>query len=176
MGVFSIFRSGANPERAAATRLYQGVMAAALDPDLFDRCQIPDTFDARAGLVTAMASLAIVRLNAIEGEASPRARRLIERLNAKVLDGFDAAYREKGVGDHSIARKVRTLAEAHTGLGRALTAALTGAEGAAPVQDVLVRNGLVPGAHSALAEHLIALRAAHRAAPDLEALQGTFAW
>ena len=94
-----------------------------------------------------------------------------------VLDGFDAAYREKGVGDASIARKVRKLAQGHAGLGKALFAALTGAEGSEPVDAILRRNGVArPDQAGALAESVRALSARLAQQPDSEILQGRFNW
>lgn len=134
---------------------------------------VPDTFDGRTQMVTAMTALACGRLAEIGG---PLAGELTERLNARVLDGFEAAFREKGVGDHSIARKVRKLAEGHSGLGQALMEALKAGDSEGAVEDVLRRNG-VTGAEKAsvLATALRLYRDVFAAQSDVEILSGGFA-
>lgn len=160
--------------RKAAAEAYRGLLRHALEPDFYLSGGVPDTFEGRAGMVTVLTSLACARLSRIEG---PEPARLILRIDELVLDGFDAAYREKGVGDASIARKVRKLAQGHAGLGKALFAALTGAEGAEPVDAILRRNGVArPDQAGALAESLRAISACLAQQPDSEILQGRFNW
>ncbi|MFN7163505.1 MAG: ubiquinol-cytochrome C chaperone family protein [Hyphomonas sp.] len=163
--------------RKAAAEAYRGLLHHALAPGHYRDNGVPDTFEGRAGMVTLLTSLACVRLSALPG---PEPARLITRLNDLVLDGFDAAYREKGVGDASIARKVRKLAQVHAGLGKALFAALTGAAGADPaavVEAILRRNGLAaPEKAGALARSALALHAHLGRQPDAEILHGRFDW
>lgn len=159
----------------AVQAAYDALLREALSPRHFLEHGAADTFEGRARMVTVLTALACHRLAAIGG---PEAADLAEYINRKVLDGFDAAYREKGVGDHSIARKVRTLAEAHSGLGRALMAALEAAQGAGedPLVPVLVRNEVATSAAApAMAAALRALQQAFGAQPDAEILAGTFA-
>ncbi|MFN4024676.1 MAG: ubiquinol-cytochrome C chaperone family protein [Hyphomonas sp.] len=160
----------------AVQAAYETLLREALSPRHYLAHGAADTFEGRARMVTVLTALACHRLAAIGG---PEAADLAEYINRKVLDGFDAAYREKGVGDHSIARKVRTLAEAHSGLGRALMTALETAESGAgpdPLVAVLVRNEVSPAAAApAMAAALRALQQAFQAQPDAEILAGTFA-
>ena len=111
--------------RKSVSEAYRRLLAHALAPVHYAASGVPDTFEGRARMVTVLSSLACARLSQLEGTEPPR---LIQRLDTLVLDGFDAAYREKGVGDASIARKVRKLAQGHAGLGKALFAALGDAE------------------------------------------------
>lgn len=160
----------------AVQAAYDALLREALSAQHYLAHGAADTFEGRARMVTVMTGLACHRLAAIGGA---EAADMAEYLNRKVLDGFDAAYREKGVGDHSIARKVRTLAEAHSGLGRALMTALEAGESGAgedPLVPVLVRNEVAAaGAAPAMAAALRALQQAFRAQPDAEILAGTFA-
>jgi len=160
--------------RKAAAEAYRCLLRHALEPDYYLSGGVPDTFEGRAGMVTVLTSLACARLSRIEG---PEAARLIVRLADLVLDGFDAAYREKGVGDASIARKVRKLAQGHAGLGKALFAALTGAAGAEPVDVILRRNGVAhPDRVGALSASVLALNAHLAEQPDAEILLGRLNW
>lgn len=160
----------------AVQAAYDALLREALSPRHYLDHGASDTFDGRARMVTVMMALACHRIAAIGGQ---EAADLAEYLSRKVLDGFDAAYREKGVGDHSIARKVRTLAEAHAGLGRALMTALEAPEsgpGPDPLVPVLVRNEVSRAAAApALAAALRGLQQAFQAQPDAEILAGTFA-
>lgn len=160
--------------RKAAAEAYRGLLRHALEPDYYIAGGVPDTFEGRAGMVTVLTSLACARLSRIEG---PEPAWLMARLDELVLDGFDAAYREKGVGDSSIARKVRKLAQGHAGLGKALFAALTSAGGAEPVDAILRRNGVARADRAAaLAESVLALGARLGRQADAEILHGRFNW
>jgi cytochrome b pre-mRNA-processing protein 3 len=158
--------------RKAADAAYAGLLSAARDPVYFSEGGVPDTFEGRAGWVTVLTAVACARLSGIAG---PEAARLVERLNARVLDGFDAAYRETGVGDHSIARKVRTLAEHHAGLGKAVFVAVQSAN-LSETSAILARNGLAGAMAPELASAVlsVALRFANQ--PDDEVMAGAFDW
>lgn len=159
--------------KKAVAEAYGRLVREALMPVHYEVHGVPDTFEGRAQMVTVMTALACARFGDVGG---PLAAELTERLNARVLDGFDAAYREKGVGDHSIARKVRTLAEGHSGLGRALVAALQAGESQEALADVLRRNGVTAPENAG--EMAVALRryqALFSAQTDTEILSGGFA-
>ena len=159
--------------KKAVAEAYGRLVREALMPMHYEAYGVPDTFEGRAQMVTVMTALACARFAAVGG---PLAAELTERLNARVLDGFDAAYREKGVGDHSIARKVRTLAEGHSGLGRALVAALQAGDSEEALADVLRRNGVTaPEKAEGLAAALRRYQAVFSAQPDTEILSGGFA-
>lgn len=155
---------------------YERLAREALSPVHYVEHGAVDTFDGRTRMVTVMTALACARLAEIGG---PEAAELTDYLNRKVLDGFDAAFREKGVGDHSIARKVRGLAESHSGLGRALMTALAAGESSGdtdPLVPVLVRNEVTDEAHAPLlAEAIRRLQAVFAVQPDAEILAGAFA-
>ncbi|MFN4184512.1 MAG: ubiquinol-cytochrome C chaperone family protein [Hyphomonas sp.] len=152
---------------------YGRLAREALRPVHYEAYGVPDTFEGRAQMVTVMTALACGRFAEVGG---PLAAELTERLNVRVLDGFDAAFREKGVGDHSIARKVRTLAETHSGLGRALMEALQTPDSDDDLADVLRRNGVTaPDKAGELAASLRRYQALFAAQPDAEILSGGFA-
>ena len=162
--------------KKAAETLYGGVAAAALNPALYERGAGIDTFEGRAAMVTSHATLVLGRLRKAN---APVARKIAERLNTIVLDRFDAAYRETGVGDSSIARKVRKLAEVHYGLGKSLTEAVFGSGGdtLGATEKCIQRNGI--SEHGK--ERLLALYLLHNAhklddSSDDAILAGRFDW
>jgi cytochrome b pre-mRNA-processing protein 3 len=160
--------------KTAAGKAYDGLMKAALAPDFYLTGDVADTFNGRAQMVTVHAALAIRRMNAVSGAEPAKAA---AALNARVLDGFDAAFREQGVGDSSIARKVRKLAEAHYGLGTAVSQSLDSDGGESAVSEVLERNGLTPkGRGAALAAYLCALAMRLEQQGDGEILTGAIDW
>ena len=163
--------------RKAVSEAYRGLVHHALAPMHYTGNGVPDTFEGRARMVTVLTSAACARLSRSGG---PEPAGLIQRLNAKVLDGFDAAFREKGVGDHSIARKVRTLAEGHSGMGKALFEAFSApASGdlSARLAEILSRNGVtVPDKSRALADALVSLQERLARQEDTEILHGRFDW
>ena len=176
-----VFSIGAFRQKAALTAAAnegtQRVTREALRPVYYLDHGVPDTFEGRSRLVTVMTALACARIARIGGRD---AARLADRLNARVLDSFDAAFREKGVGDASIARKVRKLAEGHSGMGRALMTALGTGEGQAPdaeaLKEVFRRNGVCqPGREDNLADAVLGLHHSMAAQSDTEILQGQFA-
>jgi len=160
--------------KAAAGQAYDGLMKAALAPDFYLAGDATDTCEARAQMVTLHAALVIRRINAIAGSESAK---IAATLNGRVLDGFDAAFREQGVGDSSIARKVRKLAEAHYGLGKAVSAALDDADRESALIGVLERNGVTQkGKAAGLVTYLIRLADRLKQQPDSEILAGNPAW
>lgn len=176
--VFSSFLSGARAvRRRSAEAAYKGLMTAALSPRLYLDFGVPDTFDARTGCVTLASALVFDRL---ARENTPEAKKLVDEVNRRVLDGFDAAFREQGVGDASIARKVRKLAESHSGLGRALMVALATPDlqqRTDTVSQVLARNGLVDSPSSPkLARAAIEVQETFAAQPHAEVMSGQFDW
>tara|TARA_R110000787_G_scaffold65159_7_gene146763 strand:+ start:2634 stop:3185 length:552 start_codon:yes stop_codon:yes gene_type:complete len=160
--------------KAAAGQAYDGLMKAALAPDFYLAGDVADTFEGRAQMVALHAALVIRRINAVGGTESAK---LAAALNERVLDGFDAAYREQGVGDSSIARKMRKLAEAHYGLGKAISTALDEADRESAVIDVLERNGVTQkGKAPGLATYLMSLADRLKLQPDSEIMAGNPAW
>ena len=105
-------------------------------------------------MVVLHSVLALRRLRRLEAPAE-----LGEDLCGVMFSDFDHNLREIGVGDLSVGKKVRKLAEAFYGRGKALDAALASAEPRAEVAKVLTRNvfvGTETGTALGLADYVIA--------------------
>ena len=158
--------------KKSAKELYTSLLYAALAPRLFEAGAGIDTFEGRAAILTAHATILVGRLKEIEDR---KAVMLADAVNTLILDEFDAAYRERGVGDSSIARKVRKLAEAHYGLGAALTVAFDA--GPAALENVLLRNGVTIEAHAAsVARYLANTRDSLNRQSDAAIMSGKVRW
>lgn len=125
-----------DPRRETARGLADSIIAAARRPELYLAGFAEDDFEGRFGMVALHGALVMRRLKTLSEDGLV----ISERLGEALFDRFDYAYREEGVGDASIARKVRKLGERYYGLARALDDAL-GADRDA-VTEVLARNGL----------------------------------
>lgn len=168
-------RKRTNIKRTAGA-LHSGMVMASLEPALYERGLAIDTFEGRAAMVTAHASLLIPRLKAMEARDGDR---LAEAVNALILDGFDASFREKGVGDSSIARKMRKLAEVHYGLGKSLAEAYAVEDNARAdaVAACVRRNAIcMPDKEIELADYLLARRQWLADQPDEAFLSGALFW
>ena len=160
--------------REAAQDCYRDLLKMALTPVFYAKFNVPDTMEGRAGWLSVLACLIIVRLQDIHSQDSLR---LQSRLNETILDGFDAAYRERGVGDASIARKVRKLASYHYGMGKSVVGELHKGDPKPGLTRVLIRNGIAPAATAdALADILLSALARFRAQSDEDVVSGQFDW
>jgi cytochrome b pre-mRNA-processing protein 3 len=117
MSLFRIFGNSAANE--AADRILAAAMQASRDPDLYGEGRVPDTMDGRFELAIAFAVLALLRL-----KAAPDADRVAQVYTDKLFRLFDAGLRESGVGDLSVARRMKALASAFYGRLAAYQAAL----------------------------------------------------
>lgn len=127
--------------------LYDHVLSGALEPALYETGLAEDSFDGRFEQVALHGAL-ILRALRLSGRQN-QARALLDM----IFSGFDHAYRENGVGDSSISRKVRKLGERFYGLARKLNAALE-AENSSALIEFLERNQLGQGAPQRLADYL----------------------
>jgi cytochrome b pre-mRNA-processing protein 3 len=111
--------------------LYDQIVAAARQPNFFEQFEIPDTLDGRFDALVLHLFLVLHRL-----KAEP------EKTKQDLIDYFfldmDRNLREMGVGDVSVGKKVRKMAEAFYGRSLAYTAGLEQGENA--LNTVLQRN------------------------------------
>ena len=158
-----------DPKAEAAKRLADAVFSGARQPGLFLKGYARDDFDGRFQMAALHGGLVMRRLKVLGGEALV----VSEKLGEALFDRFDYAYREEGVGDASIARKVRKLGERYFGLARAMDGALEGEE---PLEAVLSRNGLGQESVNGLADYARQADAALAQTSEAELLAGEITW
>lgn len=129
------------PEKLAARRLFRAVMAEARSPAFYIEGGVADTIDGRFDLVVVHLHLVLRRLKS-EGVAG---RAMAQRLFDAAFQDFDEALREMGVGDLSVGKKIRKMAQAFYGRLAAYESALDKGEAGA-LEAALVRN-VYRGAH-----------------------------
>jgi cytochrome b pre-mRNA-processing protein 3 len=119
------------PKRDLSDPLYAAIVAAARQPKFYADWRVPDTIDGRFDMMVLHVFLVLERLKTIGADAAPLAQALTDRFFAEM----DAALREVGVGDLSVGKKVRKMAEAFYGRVSAYSSA--DADG---LKDAIARN------------------------------------
>ena len=140
--------------KEAARRWRDAVTAEARSPEPYLKGWASDTIYGRFNMVALVATLAMRRLRA-EGREGQKLSKAFSEL---LFSDFDHALRENGVGDSSIARRIRKMGEEFYGLAKAVDAALEMPRPQSAVADVLRRN-IQPDQDKAmhLADHVIML-------------------
>lgn len=124
-----------SPRRAQAHLLYAAIVAAARRPVLYADYGVADTIDGRFDMVALHAFLA---MNRLAREAGP-GRALAQDLADQVFRDMDRSLREMGVGDLSVARHARRMAEVFYGRLAAYDRALKDADPKA-LEQAVTRN------------------------------------
>ena len=141
----------------AADRLYAHAVAQARDPRFYAVLGVADRIDARFELYVLHVQLLILRLQ----EQGEEGRELAQRLFDVFVSALDNDLRELGVGDLSVAKKMRKLSEQVYGRMSAYEAGLKDDAGAG-LSLALGRNVTpdAPNAGEALARYALAARSA----------------
>jgi cytochrome b pre-mRNA-processing protein 3 len=162
-----LFRKPAPAHR----RLYEAIVAAARHSVPYDAWQVPDSLDGRFDMIAIHAYLALDRLKG--GNAGLR-QALVDELFADM----DRSLREMGVGDISVGKKVRKMAEVFYGRIAAYDRALP--RGTEALESALARNvfpdGAPPGSVAKLAAYVLEARAMLASLPAGELLAGRIAF
>ena len=103
--VLSFFRK--DPSLEAGQALYVAAVDQAREPALYMGLGAPDTVEGRFEMI-ALHAYAIMR--ALRG-AGPEARKTSQKLFDVMFQNMDDSLRELGVGDLSVGRKIRKMAE-----------------------------------------------------------------
>ncbi len=118
-------------DRAPLRPLYAALVARARTPHWYEAGAVPDTLDGRFDMVTAMMSLALLRMEAL-GLAGEGAR-----LTEIFVEDMDGQVRQIGFGDLVVGKQIGRMMSA---LGGRLSAYRAGLAGEAPLGEAIVRN------------------------------------
>lgn len=152
MQLTQLFSSKKRVLKEKGKALYKTLLAGALNADLYEAGIGEDTFEGRFEQVALHGALLMRALRECDQ------RDVSEALYEEIFAGLDHAYRETGVGDSSISRKVRKLGERFYGMARGLDSALED-QTDADLAAFVARNGLSAGKPAALVSYL---RSAHK--------------
>ena len=135
--------------------VYEAIVAAARHPRLYADYGVPDTVDGRYDMIILHLILVLERLKLGVEEGA-----LAQRLTDYFFADMDRSLREMGVGDLSVGKKVRRMAEVFYGRARAYAQALE-AESPDTLAEALVRNVFpdraMPGDAERLAGYALSL-------------------
>ena len=145
-----------NPARLAGEALYAAAAGQARRPDFYTRGGVADTREGRFELYSLHVILLVERLKGETGLAGEARQLLFDRY----VKGLDDAFRELGVGDLSVAKRVKKLGQAFYGRLKAYEEAVAGLPDAAALTDLLTRTVLEDRveAAGALADYVIRTR------------------
>lgn len=90
--------------------LYSAIVTAARQPRFYAEWGVPDTLDGRFDMIVLHQFLVLDRLRNEPGQED-----LSQALTDTFFDDMDRSLREMGVGDLSVGKKVRKMAEAYHG-------------------------------------------------------------
>ncbi len=124
-----------DPVKAQAAALYNALLDRAREPALYGENGAPDTVDGRFDIIVLHAALVMRRLR----EQGEEGQRLAQALFGRMFDDLDAALREMGIGDLSVGKKIKVMAEAFYGRAAAYDTALKAGDSAA-LKEALWRN------------------------------------
>ena len=168
-----LFGSKADTSTVRARRLHKQIVKKARTPELYEAGLLTDSLEGRFHGIALYAALVFPVLEA--GGAEGKA--VSASLNTQIFDAFDAALRETGVGDASIARKIRKMGEEFFGIGLSVNEAARSNDQEGGLAEVLARNHISPVDRSRqLSRMLIEDYAVLRSAPVSSVLGGDLPW
>jgi cytochrome b pre-mRNA-processing protein 3 len=133
-----IFKKKRHP---AARPAYEVIVAAARRPVFYTNLAVPDTVDGRFDMIALHSFLVMNRLKTAVREGTGR-ESFAQALVDEVFRDMDRSLREMGVGDLSVGKRVRKMAEVFYGRAEAYRAALNKplSERQLALEDAVSRN------------------------------------
>ena len=159
--------------RAAGEGLYALAVQQARRPAFYTQLGVPDTPNGRFELYSLHVLLLLRRLKDAGEAGADTAQVLFDTF----ISSLDDALREQGVGDLSVAKKMRKLGEAFYGRVRSYDEALAVLPDTEALQTLIARTVCADGCHAAAVTRYAADGAALLAArSDEDVLNGSIAW
>ena len=134
VSVMVFFSAKRRSEHEAAERVYAACRDAARRPALFLAYGVPDTFQGRFEMLALALFPVLNRLMHEPGDDPALARLVSESL----VDDMDAVFREMGVSDPAVPKRMKTLYSSFAGRIAAYREALGGSEEA--LAEAVARN------------------------------------
>lgn len=129
------FSTKLSPEQQIALRLYEHIVRAARQQPLYERGGVPDTLEGRVEAIGFHAFLLFRRMSGETGWDE-----IGGALSDEIVADFDRSLRELGIGDMSIGKKVKFLAQALFSRFDSYWGAVKGSEGADDLPTLLRRD------------------------------------
>lgn len=144
------------PAKLAGEALYGAAAAQARQPAFYLRGGAPDSREGRFELYTLHVVLLMDRLRGHGEQADETSQALSERY----VRGLDDAFRELGVGDVALAKRMKALGQAFYGRLKAYSDAFEALPDAAPLEAVIGRTVLEGGEgdRAGLADYVLRTR------------------
>jgi cytochrome b pre-mRNA-processing protein 3 len=161
-----LFERKAEPEQI----VYEAIVAAARQPKFYAEMKVPDTVDGRFDMIALHLFLVLERMK--DDQPDPVRQALVDVF----FRDMDRSLREMGVGDLSVGKKVRKMAEAFYGRVDAYRHAV--AENEAALAGAIARNVYADGEAGQaprLAHYVWSARAALGTQSSAQIMQGQFA-
>ena len=159
------------PSETAGRALYAAAVDQARTPALYETLKAPDTVEGRFELYSLHVLMLIERLRGQGTQAAETSQALFDTY----ASSLDDALREMGVGDLTVGKKMRRLAEAFYGRAKSYDAASDRAALEAFLQRT-VYAGDVAAPVAGLADYVEATRAELAAQPLGPILAGEVRW
>ncbi len=163
------------PAKAAGAKLYACAVAQARSPAFYRDFGVRDSMEGRFELFSLHVIFLIERLKG-QGDAAAETSQAVFDSYVK---GLDDAFREIGVADTAVGKKMKKLAGAFYGRLKAYDEAVAGLPDESPTRDFLARTAFEErgeGDVAAMSAYLIKTRAALAAQPLDALLQGDVTW
>jgi cytochrome b pre-mRNA-processing protein 3 len=119
--MFDLFRKR---HEVTSARLYAQILGQARQPALFLAHEVPDTIEGRYDMMVLHVFLVVHRLSKGAQAARTAAQALCDRFFLEM----DRALREMGVGDLTVPKRMKSIAELYAGCAAAYASALDSAD------------------------------------------------
>jgi cytochrome b pre-mRNA-processing protein 3 len=160
------------PAKAAGERLHAAAVAQARTPAPYRSMAVPDTVEGRFEMLSLHVILLVDRLKGAGTVASEISQALFDTF----VRDLDGSLREMGVGDMSVGKKMRRLAEAFYGRAKAYDAAFADLPDQTTLAQALSRT-ITDGADArALAAYVVRQREGLATQADADLIAGQVSW
>jgi cytochrome b pre-mRNA-processing protein 3 len=153
-----LFSPRSRAERDAAARIYAAVVTASRHPALYTGFAVPDTLEGRFEMIALHLFPVLNRLMHDPGD-DPK---LAQRISETFVDDIDAAFREMGVSDTAVPRRMKALYRSFAGRITAYRRGLE--EGGEALTAAVSRNVFPDGGEDSLAAAPLAAYLTHAVA------------